>query len=181
MGGFDSLTLFSQPRHLRRVMPSLDPLWLLLRMPCSSALPFTKFHLVTFSFSRCWFQEFSLINGCSLFSFAESVFLGAQYAQVLGEEFEKLTCIIVFCEVNTIIVSILQRRKLKHKEVNYLSWLVNFLLTTRNTCQRLYEFWVAETRFKPQPLWTPEFKILVTALTTQDVSLRKTHLQVYMK
>lgn len=39
---------------------------------------------------------------------------------VLGEEFEQLTCIIVFCEIIIIIVPILQRRKLKHKEVNYL-------------------------------------------------------------
>lgn len=163
--------LSSKLRHLKRVMPS----WLLWRMPCSST-SVSLYQIVCsyFSFSRCWFQQVSLISVCSLISIAQAVFWGAQFAQVSGEQFEQLTCVIVFCEVNTIVVPILQRRKRKHKEVSYLLLLVNSLLTSWITCQRLHKFLVAESGFKPQTLWTPEFTILATALITGHFAYKKT-------
>lgn len=168
LGGFTSLTLFqtetSQKGHaiVASVENALQFNLSLYQVVCSY-----------FSFSRCWFQQVSLISVCSLISIVQAVFWGTQFAQMSGEQFEQLTCVIVFCEVNTIVVPILQRRKRKHKEVSYSLLLVNSLLTSWITCQRLHKFLVAESGFKPQTLWTPEFTILATALITGHFAYKK--------
>jgi hypothetical protein len=94
-----------------------------------------------------WFQELSLINVCFLISISVCLLINFS-TQELGKMLSNWPMWPILCEVDTIIVSDLQRRKQKHKEILYLSLLANSLLIPWIICQRPPKLPVSELRIK---------------------------------